>query len=135
MKWPFGYDVAAFERDYYRTANDLQLQDRFDFTVLKEKGARHHDEKGSYHLCQIHVEPNSQYRMEFLRSDQLPDIGLPSIWYVWAFKKSAWGEPQEIARAIKRAEELWYQHWKDVNDAQSRKSRQPRQPQEPRRRR
>jgi hypothetical protein len=76
-KGPFGYDIGSFERDYRGTTDDLKLQPRFDFTVLKEPKSKHRDRHGSYRLCQVHLEPHGQYRMIMLRSDELD-----AIWYV-----------------------------------------------------
>ncbi len=97
---PVGYDIASFERHYKRSSMDGDLLKRFDFTILKD--ARTSDAYGTYHLCQIHVEPNGQYRAIMLRSSDLP-----IVWWIWVFKKEQRNERREIEHAKLRAREWW----------------------------
>jgi hypothetical protein len=105
-KSAFGFDINQFLRNYRETSDDLRLESRFDFTVLKEDKARHHDRYGSYRLFQVHLEPKGQYRLVIVRSDQLDDL-----WGIWAFKKTRMSEKKEITAAIKQAEVFWRRHW------------------------
>lgn len=108
IKGPFGFDLRSFEQDYRSTPDDLRLQARFDFTVLKEPKSKHHDGHGSYRLCQVHLEPNGHYRMIMLRSDELD-----AIRYIWAFKKTRWEEKRQIDHAIQRASRIWRILWRE----------------------
>lgn len=107
IRFAFGFDGNRFQDNYRETKDDLHLDPRFDFTVLKEDKARHQDRYGSYRLCQVHLEPKGQYRLVMLRSDQLDDL-----WGIWAFKKTRMSEQKEITTAIKRAEVFWRGYWR-----------------------